>query len=138
MEAIYEPPQKGEMNGVIELDDKKEAMVDAIAENLNFRRVGWIFTTIDPDLYLTSAEVEKMAKLQHKYCVEHPCGANISMFVTIKAKVISDKGETGLEAAMVSDQCQAMVRDGVFGEIKEKSSFTIRKPGRYFKIKLIQ
>ena len=40
--------------------------------------------------------------------------------------MLSDKGETGLEASMISDQCQALVRDGIFSGVKDDSTITIR------------
>jgi len=54
VEAIYEPPQLGEINGVEPLDDPNQAKVDMIAEALTFERVGMMFTTINHDTFLTS------------------------------------------------------------------------------------
>jgi nuclear protein localization family protein 4 len=64
VEAIYEPPQIGEMSGVQPLDDQKRYMVDAIAEALTLERVGMIFTKIATDTFLSSQEVRNIAKLQ--------------------------------------------------------------------------
>ena len=64
VEAIYEPPQMGEINGVQELEDPNEAKVNMLAEALTLEKVGWIFTTINHDAFLSSAEVRKVAKLQ--------------------------------------------------------------------------
>ena len=47
VEALYEPPQVGEMNGATELDDPKRCIVDLIAANLGLERVGWMFAKID-------------------------------------------------------------------------------------------
>lgn len=47
VEAIYEPPQIGEMSGVSILEDPLEAKVDLIAGALTLERVGWIFTSIN-------------------------------------------------------------------------------------------
>lgn len=63
VEAIYEPPQIGEINGVEPLEDPNQTKVDMIAEALTFEKVGWIFTTINHDTFLTSQEVRKIAKL---------------------------------------------------------------------------
>ena len=71
-----------------------------------------------------------MAKLQEENCIIHPSGARVSKYVTVKGKVISNSGETELEASMISDQCQALVRDGVFSGIKDKSTLLVRKPER--------
>lgn len=67
VEAVYEPPQIGEMNGVIEIDDPKRLYVDMIANGLGLERVGWIFTKIDQDNFLSSEEVRKAAKLQQEH-----------------------------------------------------------------------
>jgi nuclear protein localization family protein 4 len=53
VEAIYEPRLEGEMNAVIPLDDPQQANVDMIAESLGFEKVGWMFTSITSDVFLT-------------------------------------------------------------------------------------
>lgn len=62
IEAMYEPPQIGEMNGVEGLDDPKKGVVNMIAEALSLECVGWIFTSLDQENFLTSGEVRKIAK----------------------------------------------------------------------------
>ena len=47
IEAIYEPPQIGETNDVIPLNDDKRYIVDMVAEALTLERVGWVFTSIN-------------------------------------------------------------------------------------------
>jgi nuclear protein localization protein 4 homolog len=65
VEALYEPPQIGEMNGFQALDDPKRKMVDRIAESLSLERVGWIFTTLNKDkVFMTSNQLREAAKLQ--------------------------------------------------------------------------
>jgi len=128
VEAVYEPPQKGDISGAMELEDKDRHIVDKIADALGFVRLGWIFTSLKADVFLTSSDVLRIAKLQEQNCILHSSGAKISKFVTVKAKVLSTKGETGLEALMVSDQCQALVRDGIFGGVKDDNTLLIRKP----------
>lgn len=55
VEAIYEPPQIGEMSGVHPLDDPYRKKVDRIAEALTLERVGWMFTTLNKDkVFMTS------------------------------------------------------------------------------------
>jgi hypothetical protein len=44
----------GEINGVEALDDSYQNKVDRIAEALSLERVGWIFTSINQDMFLTS------------------------------------------------------------------------------------
>eukprot|EP00826_Nyctotherus_ovalis_P015454 TRINITY_DN14398_c0_g2_i3.p2 TRINITY_DN14398_c0_g2~~TRINITY_DN14398_c0_g2_i3.p2 ORF type:complete len:134 (-),score=42.98 TRINITY_DN14398_c0_g2_i3:251-652(-) len=71
-----------------------------------------------------------MARLQEENCITHPSGARVSKFVTVRGHVVSIKGETALDTSMVSDQCQALVRDGVFSGIKDKSTLAVRKPDK--------
>jgi nuclear protein localization protein 4 homolog len=47
VEAIYEPPQIGDVNGATELADPKRHIVDMVAAGLGLERIGWIFTKID-------------------------------------------------------------------------------------------
>lgn len=54
VEAVYEPKQLGEINGVQPLEDPNQAKVDMIAEALTLEKAGWIFTTINHDTFLTS------------------------------------------------------------------------------------
>jgi nuclear protein localization family protein 4 len=53
VEAIYEPLQEGEMNAVIPLNDPYQQKVDRIAASLGFEKVGWIFTSMTQDMFLT-------------------------------------------------------------------------------------
>ncbi len=62
VEAIYEPPQIGEINGVEPLDDPLQSRVDMIAESLSLEKVGWVFTSINTDTFLSSVEVRRIAK----------------------------------------------------------------------------
>jgi nuclear protein localization family protein 4 len=62
VEAIYEPPQMGEINGVENFEDPNAVKVDMIAESLQLEKVGWIFTSINHDAFLTSHEVMKIAR----------------------------------------------------------------------------
>jgi nuclear protein localization family protein 4 len=47
VEAIYDPPQVGEMDGVEPIDDKSMNKIDMIASALSLERVGFIFTSIN-------------------------------------------------------------------------------------------
>lgn len=127
VEAVYEPPQKGGFEDVKELPDKDAGIVNSVAKALGFIKVGWIFTSKDADMFLTSNDVLKIARLQESNSVAHPSGARVSKFVTVKAKVLSMKGETGVDACMVSDQCQALVRDSVFAAPKDNEHLLVRK-----------
>lgn len=103
VEAIYEPNQIGEINGVETLEDPNEAKIDMLAESLSLEKVGWIFTSINHDTFLSSTEIRRVAKYQEKYLVEHPEGYKVSKFVTVVVKPRGDGSEIGLECYMVSD-----------------------------------
>ena len=92
-------------------------------------RIGWIYTSKDADIFLSSSDLLKIAKLQNENSIVHPCSARISKFVSVKAKVVSERNETGIDSFMVSDQCQALVRDEVFSGIKGNESLLLKKPG---------
>ena len=47
IEAIYDPPQIGDANGVQELDDPNRHKADMLASALGLELVGQIFTTVD-------------------------------------------------------------------------------------------
>ena len=64
IEAVYEPPQVGEINGVESLEDPYETRVDMIAEALSLEKVGWIFTSINQETFLTAQEIRKVASYQ--------------------------------------------------------------------------
>jgi len=64
IEAIYEPPQIGDVNGVQPLEDSLMAKADMIAEALSLERVGHIFTTLNKDkVFLTSDQIRMASKL---------------------------------------------------------------------------
>lgn len=62
IEAIYEPPQLGDISGFNLLEDPYEQQVNIIAEALSLERIGWIFTTINHDTFLSSHEIRMAAK----------------------------------------------------------------------------
>ena len=126
VEAVYEPPQIGEMNGFQELEDHKRPVVDMIANALQLERVGWIFTKIDQDTIFTSAEARKVAAMQEEHNFDHPEGMKVSKFVTV---VVQQKGDdVGVECYMMSDQGQALERDNVFGESTNRKMMQVRVP----------
>jgi hypothetical protein len=70
VEAIYEPPQLGELNGVQPLDDPLRSKVDMISESLSLERVGYIFTTLNKDkVFMTSQQLRQSADLQQQHLV---------------------------------------------------------------------
>ena len=102
IEAIYEPPQLGEINGVTVLDDPHQSKVDRLAASLTLEKVGWIFTSINQETFLTSQEIRQVSRYQEQYKVDHPEGYKVSKFVTVVVKPKGD-GDIGIEAYMVSD-----------------------------------
>lgn len=69
-----------------------------------------------------------MAKYQEQYKVDHPEGYKVSKFVTVVVKPKGDGQEIGIEAYMVSDQCQALERDDVFGNSESRKKMILREP----------
>jgi len=61
IEAVYEPPQTGDINSVQLLSDPFEPHLERIAESLGFERIGWIITDINHDIALDSKLVRKAA-----------------------------------------------------------------------------
>lgn len=113
IEAVYDPPQYGEMNGFQILQDEREVYVDLVATNLGLERVGWIYTSLNHESFLTPKEIREIAAMQEKFAVDHPEGVKVPKFVTIVVKPKGDTGESGLDCYMVSDQCQALERDNM-------------------------
>ena len=117
LEAIYEPPQIGDVNGVQPLDDDFRQNVDMIAEALSLERVGYIFTTLNKDkVFLTSQQLRQSAKYQQDHIVNHPDGFKVSKYVTVVVQADDpDQHHISVECYMASDQCQALERDDVLG-----------------------
>lgn len=127
VECIYEPVQCGDMNGFQFLDDPLAFYADMIASELELEKIGWIFTSINHDAFLSSHEIRKAAQLQEEYFSIHPSGYKVSKFATVVLKPTED-GNAMPEAYMVSDQAQALERDNVFGESENRRRLVKRKP----------
>lgn len=56
IEAIYEPPQVGDVKGVQPLDDPFRTQADIIAEGLTLERVGFIFTSLNQEKSFMTSE----------------------------------------------------------------------------------
>lgn len=97
VEAIYDPPQIGEMNGFQILQDENEVFVDMVASSLSLEKIGWIYTSLNHDQFLTPKEIREIAQMQEKYSIEHPEGVKVSKFVTVVVKPKGDTGESGLD-----------------------------------------
>jgi nuclear protein localization family protein 4 len=131
VEAIYEPPQLGDINSVEPMEDPDRKLVDKVAAALTFECVGWIFTSIntEKDVCLTSYDVRKAARFQQEYLSVHPSGYKVSKFITVVVKP-KENNESELECYMVSDLCQALERDGLFEDSKSKKEMQVRKPNK--------
>lgn len=128
IEALYDPPQIGEMNGFQILHDEKEVYVDMVAESLSLERVGWIYTSLNHESFLTAKEVREIARMQQKYSIDHPEGVKVSKFVTVVVKPKGDHGESGVDCYMVSDLCQALERDNILENSEDHKQLRVRTP----------
>ena len=126
LECIYEPMQHGDMNGFQFLDDPLSINADILANELELEKIGWIFTSINHDAFLSSHEVRAAAQFQQEYFTVHPSGYKVSKFVTVVLKPTED-GNAMPEAYMVSDQAQALERDKVFGDAETRRRLVKRK-----------
>jgi nuclear protein localization family protein 4 len=129
MEAVYEPPQQSVGGSAVFLEDPQLKDADRIAAALGLERIGWVFTTLPRDVeYLTSHDMMRIAALQEQISSdEHYTGYRKSCFVTCMIKPGANNQMTS--AYMVSDQLQAMVRDGILGEPTEPSRLRFREAG---------
>ena len=120
VEALYEPPQAGEYGGFHIFEDHNESSVQLLSECLTLECVGWVFTSTNQENVISADEIKKIAEMQEKFSVMHPFGNRVSKFVTviIKPDPTGDGSQTTIDAWMVSDQCQALHRDHIFGPNK--------------------
>ena len=130
VETLYEPPQIGDQTSVIPQPDQDVFLIDRLTKDLSLECIGWIFTSLkEENVALTSYDIRKAAKLQQAYTITHPSGCQISRFVTCVARP-NDKGECEIDTYMVSDMCQALERDHIFDELKDKKLMQVRKAKR--------
>jgi nuclear protein localization family protein 4 len=125
-EVLYDPPQMSDMSGQTELQDKRRNQVDRIAHALGLEHIGLMFTKMDQDTVLSEKEIRRAARMQNDYMFDHPFGCKVSKQVTVVVKK-DPQGQTDINAYMVSDLAQAMERDGVFGESKDRKMMCIRE-----------
>lgn len=127
VEALYEPPQIGDENGVHTLEDKHAELVDRVANGLTLEFVGWMFTTINStkDTIIPSYDIKKAAEFQEKFKLKHPSGNYVSKFISVMMKLNED-GNSDINCYMVSDSFQALVRDNIIGECVDKNNIPKR------------
>jgi nuclear protein localization family protein 4 len=111
VEAIYEPPQEYDPDaaeGFIALDDPNEEKIEALANMLGLKRVGWIFghPPREKGFQMASSEIIMAAELQ----IEAAQGVDETPFVTVKVTA-GDDGNVSFEAFQVSKQCMEMVAE---------------------------
>eukprot|EP00039_Didymoeca_costata_P011689 m.165294 g.165294 ORF g.165294 m.165294 type:complete len:599 (+) comp15257_c0_seq6:396-2192(+) len=61
VEAIYEPPQVGAIDGLELQDDENAKLVDKIAAALGLQKVGWVYTDLEQD-----GDIGEGANIRHK------------------------------------------------------------------------
>lgn len=110
--VIYEPPQSGDVGGVIELNDPLETRVDQLSSLLGMHRVGWIFSHNGQNRphSLINEDILKMAKMQSKYGEK---------FVTVVVSP-NEKFQAKFEAFQVSKQCVSLYEKGLLEIDSEK------------------
>ena len=128
VETLYMPPQFGDGTSVIPQPDQDIFLIDSLTKDLSLECIGWIFTSLkEENIALTSYDIRKAAKLQQAYTFTHPSGCQISRFITCVARP-TDTNECEIDTYMVSDMCQALERDHIFDELKDKKLMQVRKP----------
>jgi len=131
LEGIYEPPQ--EMSGEMaqHKEDPRKAVVDRVAEACGLECIGWTFTTLilDDDQLLAPHEIQRIARLQNEYSTDlHFTKYRLSKFVSCAIRPDPALGGTpSLNPFMVSDQCCAMVRDGILTESDDRKHCVVRE-----------
>jgi len=126
VEAIYEPPQRGSMEGVELYEDPREKHVQRCAEELGMCRVGWIFTHLPREFPVSSAEVRQMARFQNGH--PSPYGPG-SCFVTL-VLTQNKMGEVTPSAFMASDQAMALERCDVLAHSDDPEWCEVRIAGK--------
>ncbi|XP_058797778.1 nuclear protein localization protein 4 homolog isoform X2 [Phymastichus coffea] len=134
--AIYEPPQESTKDSIVLLPDEKEAIVDELAQFLNLKKVGWIFTDLIADdvkkgtvkhvrniesHFLSAQECIMAGHIQNK--IPNPCRFSPSGYFGSKLVTIcvtgDDKNQVHMEGYQVTNQCMALVRDGCLVPTKD-------------------
>lgn len=132
VEAIYEPQQKGSYNDFEFLEDPFQEKVDEVAESLSLERIGWIITETNHDTFLSQHEVRTACRFQERYSVRHATGYEISNFFTVVMRTDKNNpNDIKPEVYMLSDQAQALEREGFFTDSGSRKMMKIREPREY-------
>ncbi|KAF8821950.1 NPL4 family protein [Cardiosporidium cionae] len=129
-EAIYEPPQYSVNDAIYLLDDPDSSKVEAIATQLGLEKIGFIFTHLPRDEFLTAKEVISIAHCQlNSLTNKHFTGYLMNKLVTCTISPdLTSNGEPVANAFMVSDMGMALVRDGLINEdVSNGSRMHLRK-----------
>ncbi|XP_011497718.1 PREDICTED: nuclear protein localization protein 4 homolog isoform X2 [Ceratosolen solmsi marchali] len=134
--AIYEPPQESTRDSIVLLSDDKETQIDELAQSLNLKKVGWIFTDLIADdvkkgtvkhvrniesHFLSAQECIMAGHIQNK--LPNPCRFSPNGHFGSKAVTVcvtgDDKNQVHMEGYQVTYQCMALVRDGCLVPTKD-------------------
>jgi len=134
VEGIYEPPQQMIGGDSVLQADPDLPTVNKIAEALGLECVGFIFTSLplDDELLISPNEVLRMARQQNEYSTDvHFTKYRLSKFITCAVRPDPEQeGRPGLNSFMVSDQCAAMVRDGILCENSDPKNSVVREAAK--------
>jgi nuclear protein localization family protein 4 len=127
--AIYEPPQRGSAASLeLERGGEEEALADAIAARLGWRKVGWIFTlpAKEREFIASGEEIRQMAAAQ----AEMGPHAVTALVASFPPEEEGGAPEVHFEAFQVSDQCVRLWEGGWFqpGGDGSLGSSTLRNP----------
>lgn len=130
IEGIYEPPQQMIGGECVLQADPDLATVNRIAEALGIECVGQIFTSfaLDSDLLLSPKETLNMGRLQNEHSTDiHFTKYRLSKFVSCAVRPDpNNNGDPALNPYMVSDQCQALLRDGMLQDEVGQTDVIVR------------
>lgn len=132
LEGIYEPPQTPVGDAVTMLDDPKKEIVTKITDRLGLEPIGWIFTGLPREEFLTSSDVSQIARLQMEHLTtSHFTKFPLSKFVTCVIRPDPEQeGRPTPNVFMVSDQCVAMMRDDLLGDSPDPKYCILKEQGK--------